>query len=133
MNIPFYQTTLARRFFENHVPRAIGALERIATALEARTDPAAAEVKRVASALEPYSGPDPDEPINVTLTEKGKAAVANSPTKGQWFCERCGSTDVEGTFWCKLNTLEPTGDSASDDYWCPTCDDHVTVEFKETP
>ncbi len=55
---------------------------------------------------------------------EGKADVV----KILWICGRCGSTDVEGTFWCKLNTLEHSGDTASDEYWCPVCDDHVRVD-----
>jgi hypothetical protein len=137
MDIPFYKTTLGMHFFNNQVPRAVAALERIASALEARGEPGP-ELERIAAALEAYSGPDPDEPIGFTLTEKGKATVAEitaaeppSTLKGQWYCERCGGTDVEGTFWCKLNTREIAGDDTSDEYWCPACDEHVTVEFKE--
>lgn len=58
------------------------------------------------------------------VTAEGKTDAV----KIQWVCDRCGSPDVEGTFWCKLNTLEHSGDTASDEYWCPVCDDHVGVD-----
>ena len=40
-------------------------------------------------------------------------------------CPYCGSLEVEGQFWVRLNTSRVLGES-HDDYWCPSCDLHFS-------
>lgn len=117
MGPKFFQTVMGKRFYESDVPRLVKALERIAKALE-RTDE-----------------PHPDEPIDVKLTKKGLEATKGRPEGDKnvpvWVCRNCGSEEVEGTFWVKLNTQEVMDELEDDAHWCPACEDHVAVKIKE--
>ncbi len=56
-----------------------------------------------------------------------------------WICSTCGSSDVEGKAYVKINTGEISGDIMFDhkegntDNWCCNCEEHTgIIEETET-
>ncbi len=45
-------------------------------------------------------------------------------TKARWVCPGCGSDEVEGLAWVRLNDEQITSYDECSSYWCPKCEDH---------
>jgi len=56
--------------------------------------------------------------------ERGRAEVRNPPPgPNDWVCPECGCDRIEDQAWVMTNTNQVV-DSASDEMWCPQCEDH---------
>lgn len=50
----------------------------------------------------------------------------------QWYCNLCGSTNVEGRAWVKLNEtthIEYDQTGRTEDFWCNNCQEHCRPEL----
>jgi hypothetical protein len=71
-------------------------------------------------------------------------------------CQKCGGTNVLGQYWAPINKVEPMPEGTEipgitvpmvapieaepawdvvgyEGAWCPDCDNHVEVEFDDSP
>jgi len=52
--------------------------------------------------------------------------ISKEPEPIIFFCENCGSKNIEQKIWVNANTNEKFGTiSAMDDRWCCDCEEHV--------
>ena len=45
----------------------------------------------------------------------------------KYYCEECGSSDVEEKYWCKINTGEIIDVDDSSEVWCCQCEGETTI------
>lgn len=52
--------------------------------------------------------------------------------KNNWFCPKCGSTDVEMKGWIRVNEVNEHSlmeTVETDDCWCNNCQEHISLWF----
>lgn len=61
---------------------------------------------------------------------KIKFDVADKPEIARYYCEKCGSSDVEEQCWYKINTGEITEIMEESQKWCCQCEHKTTLKEK---